>query len=822
MRCIRTRIVPSACVLAFFTLVQSARGQVWTELSPSGTPPAARGSTTGVYDPGSNRMIIFGGRDASGNNRNDVWVLADADGEGTTPSRWIRLIADGAAGSPPARSGHSAVYDSVNNRMIIFGGCSANCAPVLNDVWVLSNANGLTGTPAWTQLQLNSQLNPGPAARTNAAAGYDAASNELVVFGGQDGSDNPCSTFSDIWILQYANGLGGTSFWLESPSAPAIPAGRNGVAAAGAGAALNLFGGTGMVNGTCTVTNTTWELAGPYFFLVDQYIEQSVTPPARSFASLVDDTISGQTLLFGGVDASGNNLNDAWNFFGAWSQIIPKGSSPTARSGHAAVLNSADQRMIIFGGSDASGVLNDTWVLHAPELSELTCGASAPVPNLVRAEGIAEQVGDLILICSGGTPTPQGQAIPEYYVTMTLNTNITSRLLSGTTGLSEALLSIDDPYPATPSPPPPYSHAPGPSQPPQILCTPLGSDCGAIGTGGTPSPYQTQPNVFVGKQASATELFWKVPIDPPGPNLNRVIRITNVRANASQLPIPTGLVPTMIQATVGIQGAPVIPLAGPQGTVATSLPDMAESVMSAASIAECQPHNAVLLGGSGAAAFDFSIQATEGTAAIFKFRNYGTTLYGPEFPPVLVEQNVFGFTYETETGLYSPSLFTSAPTLGLADFGMRILITVGSVSAGTHLFVPTTITLTGEYGEGTAPGQLQLVKANENGNSEAGYEPVASTAMIGTTPVAEAYASGSTAYAVYEVIYADPAVQETATIPVAVAFIKEPAAGVVNATTSLAPLSTVGTASESASIPRFANFSSAQEAYSITSCASQP
>ena len=189
---------------------------------------------------------------------------------------------------------------------------------------------------------------------------------------------------------------------------------------------------------------------------------------------------------------------------------------------------------------------------------------------------------------------------------------------------------------------------------------------------------------------------------------------------------------------------------------------------------------------------------------------------------MLVEQNVFGFTYETETGFYSPSLFTSAPALGLADFGMRILISLGSVSAGTHLFVPTTITLTGEYGEGVAPGELQLVKANENGNSEAGYEPVASTAMVGTMPVAEAYASGSTAYAVYEVINASPAVLETATIPVAVAFIKEPSAGVVNATTSLAPLSAVATASESASIPRFANFSSAQEAYSITSCASQP
>ncbi len=165
-----------------------------------------------------------------------------------------------------------------------------------------------------------------------------------------------------------------------------------------------------------------------------------------------------------------------------------------------------------------------------------------------------------------------------------------------------------------------------------------------------------------------------------------------------------------------------------------------------------------------------------------------------------------------------PSLFTTAPTLGLADFGTRILVSVGTVSAGTHLFVPTTITLTGEYGEGSPVGQLQLIKANEYGNSEPGYEPVAATAMVGTTPVAEASTSGSTAYAVYEVIYADPTVQETATIPVAVAFRNAPPIGIVDATTSLAPLSTVMTASESAPIPRFTNFSTAYEAYSITTC----
>lgn len=42
------------------------------------------------------------------------------------------------------------------------------------------------------------------------------------------------------------------------------------------------------------------------------------------------------------------------------------------------------------------------------------CTANAGVTPLVRGEGLAESVGDIVLNCSGGTPTPAGQAVPLY------------------------------------------------------------------------------------------------------------------------------------------------------------------------------------------------------------------------------------------------------------------------------------------------------------------------------------------------------------------------------------------------------------------------
>jgi hypothetical protein len=115
----------------------------WTQLSPSGTPPAPRGLATAVYDPGSNTMTIFGGL-----LQNDVWTLSNANGLTGTPT-WTELLPAGPL--PPGRNPHTAVYEPTSNVMTIFGGITSG-GVILGDVWTLSNANGLDGTPTWTQL----------------------------------------------------------------------------------------------------------------------------------------------------------------------------------------------------------------------------------------------------------------------------------------------------------------------------------------------------------------------------------------------------------------------------------------------------------------------------------------------------------------------------------------------------------------------------------------------------------------------------------------------------------------------------------------------
>ncbi len=48
----------------------------WSQATPSGSTPGARTGHTAVYDPLKNRMIVFGGTDAHGNRYNDTWTLS--------------------------------------------------------------------------------------------------------------------------------------------------------------------------------------------------------------------------------------------------------------------------------------------------------------------------------------------------------------------------------------------------------------------------------------------------------------------------------------------------------------------------------------------------------------------------------------------------------------------------------------------------------------------------------------------------------------------------------------------------------------------------
>src|SRR5580698_8024601 len=83
----------------------------------------------------------------------------------------------------------------------------------------------------------------------------------------------------------------------------------------------------------------------------------------------------------------------------------------------------------------------------APVSAQVTCSAQAGTSPLSRLEGNTELLGDIVLVCTGGTPTPAGQVVRPINITVDLNTNLTSKITSsfGATNFSEALLLVDEP-----------------------------------------------------------------------------------------------------------------------------------------------------------------------------------------------------------------------------------------------------------------------------------------------------------------------------------------------------------------------------------------
>jgi hypothetical protein len=253
----------------------------------------------------------------------------------------------------------------------------------------------------------------------------------------------------------------------------------------------------------------------------------------------------------------------------------------------------------------------------------LECIANAGVPPTVRYEGFTELVGDLTLNCTGGTPTPAGQVVQPVNISVSINTNLTSRLLSGTlatTAWSEALLIIDEPHSAVQVARPilncgnagALDNGPSGANVCAIYATADPSKTydgqqngyGGVCTGGTPLPGFTcastggvfttalctgtaspaagtygcgRPNVFQGRfgfgnnlnNGAVNSVSWLgVPLDPPGTTTSRTLRITNIRANAHGLGINSSFFQSYVQASISINGNTSLSVNNPTQIVA--------------------------------------------------------------------------------------------------------------------------------------------------------------------------------------------------------------------------------------------------------------
>jgi hypothetical protein len=435
------------------------------------------------------------------------------------------------------------------------------------------------------------------------------------------------------------------------------------------------------------------------------------------------------------------------------------------------------------------------------------CSNSTGVPPVVRAEGYSELLGDLFLDCTGGIPTPPGQTVPAINIAVNLDVNVSSQTTKVINQVEflESLLIIDEPSsPANPAVPLlncGNTNAPDNTAAGVGVCSILGG--GSTGAGATYNGTTGHPNVFQGRSFRLITgqynqvVFSGVPIDPPGTicavpvnnQCHRIIRITNIRGDATAKSVVVANVTQTITADLIINPAGGLPVDNPTHAIARVQLGLAGAALNKAKLdfiqctaldASSQGQNLIWTFQEG---FNEAFKPQSLTQVLkngvakpsYNFVNTDTT------QGVLNNQNVPGAVYDTESGFVN-SLATTAgdnPTnaltgnsgigapfangvndtgiqlAGIATQGTRLVINFSSIPNGSYVSVPNCVNLVNVIGNGTTG--IAVLIANTSNTGFGGQPVSASNCLTTSTNVAGTVGGVSTPnMAVYEVFFANP------------------------------------------------------------------
>ncbi|HXD72166.1 MAG TPA: Ig-like domain repeat protein, partial [Vicinamibacterales bacterium] len=365
----------------------STKLETWGLRTPGGSGPAFGTYGSAEFFDTGGRMIVVTGDSGL------VYVLSNANSVGIPPA-WASFSPSGPA--HPAQKNSANAYDPATNSLIMYGGCGGGCLPITNEVWVLSNANGVGGTPTWT----NRTPATSPAPRHGMARGYDPSSNRLIVFGGQNGGGFAGATFGDVWVLTNANGTGGASTWTQLSPDNAPPPGQYAPASWYDAATNRLIVAGGAAQGSGTPTNAVWALTNangltgtPHW--INLIPEGSAgAPPGFGFWPAAYDASTHRAMLhqpgtsdvwvISNADGVGSPAYNHVTLTGGPPTVTDSLDAPYDATTHRLALVAAADQLYVLGSADAIGLTNPS---QAGQPVTFTATVSVPPPGGGTAAG---------------------------------------------------------------------------------------------------------------------------------------------------------------------------------------------------------------------------------------------------------------------------------------------------------------------------------------------------------------------------------------------------------------------------------------------------
>jgi hypothetical protein len=335
----------AASVIASLAGTPAAAQCTWL-LGSAGIPkepldPPIRQNHAAVFDTVRNQVVVFGGFLGGFGSYGDTWTWNGAD--------WTQASISG----PSVRSVHAMAWDAARGRVVLFGG---NAGGALGDTW---EWDGTT----WTEIFPATS----PPARFNHAMAFDSVRNVVVLAGGFG-----TVRYNDTWEFSGGNWtqrVGITNFTGRNGHGMEFDPGRN---------KMVIFGG---FNGARL--NDTWELGATGWTLIP------VTGPSgrQYLGGLTFNPDDGLIYLFGGQTgpATADRVNDLWSYDGtAWTLAIPGVPSPdpvpptmpNRRDQHTTTYDRARHQIVVFGGYQGAtlgGVAPNTWLASCGESCYADC-----------------------------------------------------------------------------------------------------------------------------------------------------------------------------------------------------------------------------------------------------------------------------------------------------------------------------------------------------------------------------------------------------------------------------------------------------------------
>lgn len=291
---------------------------------PAFSQPSSRTSARLAFDPQIGRPVLFGGLTplfVRGDQRNARDHLSET--WEWTGRRWVQRYYEN---TPPPRAAFAMVTDTVNERILVFGGGTTDDA-VLNDTWALQRG-------VWSRIETPAA----PPARRLMGAAFDRQSGRMIIFGGSDGS----TTLRDTWEFD-----GQT--WVQTGSNGPEVFNPTLVYDAARGETLMMGMATDGATLMYRYTGSGWNR-----------IEPAKLPECVNLTTMAFQEHNQKVLLAGGGCINGNALGKTWEWDGeTWTELTVTGTIGGV-VGHAMTYDPARSETLLFGGSEFGFDRNDT------------------------------------------------------------------------------------------------------------------------------------------------------------------------------------------------------------------------------------------------------------------------------------------------------------------------------------------------------------------------------------------------------------------------------------------------------------------------------